>query len=61
MFASNFPVDSVVASFEEIYRGFELAIEHLDDRQKHLLFVENALQTYRISPNQNTSSGAEPA
>ncbi|MFK7966962.1 MAG: amidohydrolase [Burkholderiaceae bacterium] len=48
MFASNFPVDSVVASFEEIYRGFESVTEHLSDHQKHLLFVENALQTYRI-------------
>jgi len=49
MFASNFPVDSVVAEFAQIYRGFEAATEHLTEPQKQMLFADNALRIYRIN------------
>lgn len=49
MFASNFPVDSVIASFDEIYQGFEAATEHLSEQQRQMLFTDNALRIYRIN------------
>ena len=49
MFASNFPVDSLVASFRTIFDGF-LAITaalSTDDRRK--LFHDNAVRIYRLA------------
>jgi predicted TIM-barrel fold metal-dependent hydrolase len=48
MFASNFPVDSLVGSFDTIYDGFRAAVAglSLDDQRK--LFHDNAERIYRL-------------
>jgi predicted TIM-barrel fold metal-dependent hydrolase len=48
MFASNYPVDSLVATYDEIVAGFLSAIAHLpaDDRRK--LLHDNAERIYRV-------------
>ena len=49
MFASNFPVDSLVADFETIYRGFMRIVEHYPASEQRGLFCDNARRIYRIS------------
>ena len=48
MFASNFPVDGLVASFDTIYAGFKAIVADfpLSDRRK--LFHDNAVRLYRL-------------
>ena len=48
LFASNFPVDSLVGTFAEIFGGFRAAVANraIEDRQK--LFHDNAARIYRI-------------
>lgn len=48
MFASNFPVDSLVADFDTIYGGFMRIVEHLDATEQRKLFRDNARRIYRI-------------
>lgn len=48
MFASNFPVDSLVASFDEIFDGFIEITRDLDEGSRRRLFCDNAIDTYRI-------------
>ena len=48
MFASNFPVDSLVADFATIYDGFAEIVSGFSDEDKAALFVENARRIYRI-------------
>ena len=48
MFASNFPVDSLVASFDTIYQSFKRAVAHLPHPQICALFHDNARALYRI-------------
>ncbi len=48
MFASNFPVDSLVADFEIIYRGFMRIVEHYPASDQRGLFCDNARRIYRI-------------
>lgn len=47
MFASNFPVDSVCASFETIFGGFEASVRHLPENQRRALFHDNAMRIYQ--------------
>jgi predicted TIM-barrel fold metal-dependent hydrolase len=49
MFASNFPVDSLVAGFDTIYGGFMRIVEHLPLSDRRKLFGENARRIYRIA------------
>lgn len=49
MFASNFPVDSLVADFGTIFDGFMEAVRDTTPTEKRKLFHDNALRTYRIS------------
>jgi predicted TIM-barrel fold metal-dependent hydrolase len=46
MFASNFPVDKICASFEEIFTGFEEIVSDLTDSEQDQLFRRNAIRTY---------------
>lgn len=48
MFASNFPVDGLVGSFETIYDGFFASVSDrsIDDHRK--LFSDNAVRIYRL-------------
>jgi predicted TIM-barrel fold metal-dependent hydrolase len=48
MFASNYPVDSVCASFEEIFVGFAAMVADLSEEDKRRLFCDNALRLYRM-------------
>lgn len=46
MFASNFPVDSLVADFETIYDGFFESVADITDNEKRMLFHDNAVRIY---------------
>jgi predicted TIM-barrel fold metal-dependent hydrolase len=48
LFASNFPVDSLVACFDTIYTGFKRAVANLPRDQIRALFHDNAKALYRI-------------
>jgi predicted TIM-barrel fold metal-dependent hydrolase len=48
MFASNFPVDSLVASFTTIFDGFRRVTDDLPAEQQSALFCDNAARIYRI-------------
>ncbi|WP_111413676.1 amidohydrolase family protein [Billgrantia lactosivorans] len=48
MFASNFPVDSLVASFSTIFDGFMTITESFSEAERLKLFHDNARHFYRI-------------
>jgi predicted TIM-barrel fold metal-dependent hydrolase len=48
MFASNFPVDSLVADFETIYRGFLQIVERFPPSDQRKMFCDNARRIYRM-------------
>jgi len=48
MFGSNYPVDSGVATYEEIWSGYEQITSDLSDDERTALFSGTALRTYRI-------------
>lgn len=48
MFASNFPVDSLVAGYAEIYAGFFQITADFDDDDRLKLFCTNAQRFYRL-------------
>jgi predicted TIM-barrel fold metal-dependent hydrolase len=48
MFASNFPVDSLCASFDEIYSGFRDITGSLCALEQRALFHDNALRIYAM-------------
>ncbi|MBW4653487.1 MAG: amidohydrolase family protein [Kaiparowitsia implicata GSE-PSE-MK54-09C] len=48
MFASNFPVDSLVASFSTIFAGFAAIVADFPDADRDALFWANAARLYRI-------------
>jgi predicted TIM-barrel fold metal-dependent hydrolase len=48
MFASNYPVDSLVATFEEIYSSFFEITRDLPDAARRQLFHDTAARIYRL-------------
>jgi predicted TIM-barrel fold metal-dependent hydrolase len=48
MFASNYPVDSLCASFDDIARVLAAAISHLEPDDQDKIFYSNAIRIYRI-------------
>lgn len=48
MFASNFPVDGLVGSFDDIYSGFLKATDDLPTAEQAALFHDNAIRVYRL-------------
>ncbi len=46
MFASNFPVDSLCASFDDIFIGFETIVKDFSEVEKDALFRTNANRIY---------------
>jgi predicted TIM-barrel fold metal-dependent hydrolase len=48
MFASNFPVDSIVGSFTTIYDGFRAAVAERPLAEQRMLFGGNATRIYRL-------------
>ena len=47
-FASNFPVDAVYGTFDELYTTFSDLTAGLDEAARAKLFAENAERIYRI-------------
>jgi len=47
MFASNFPVDGMYGSFDELYTTFDAVTAGLDDDARDKLFATNAERIYR--------------
>jgi predicted TIM-barrel fold metal-dependent hydrolase len=50
MFASNFPVDGLVATFDTIYAGFGALVQDLSPPERQRLFCDNAVRFYRLPP-----------
>jgi predicted TIM-barrel fold metal-dependent hydrolase len=48
MFASNFPVDGLVASFDTIYAGFKTVVSDFPATDRRNLFHDNAVRIYRL-------------
>ena len=48
MFASNFPVDLLVATFDEIYGGFFEITRDMTEAARRGLFHDNAVRVYRL-------------
>lgn len=48
MFASNFPVDGLCASFDEIYSTFDEITRGFEKEERQALFHDNAVRTYRM-------------
>jgi predicted TIM-barrel fold metal-dependent hydrolase len=48
MFASNYPVDGLRASFDAIYSGFEAITSGMSERERRALFHDNAVRIYRM-------------
>lgn len=48
MFASNFPVDSLVATYETILSGFLVGIADRPAGEQRLLLHDNAMRIYRL-------------
>jgi predicted TIM-barrel fold metal-dependent hydrolase len=46
MFASNFPVDGVLASFDEIFDGFKEITSKMEEHEIKCLFHDNAIKYY---------------
>ena len=49
MFASNFPVDGLVASFDTIFNGFLTITAGFAEDERHRLFHDNAVRFYRLA------------
>ena len=48
MFARNYPVDSLVGSFDTIYAGFMATVADMPLALRRRLFHDNATRIYRI-------------
>ena len=48
MFASNFPVDSLCASFDTIFSGFREIVADFSDTEQRKLFHDNAVRIYAM-------------
>ena len=48
MFASNFPVDGLCASFDEIYAGFRQIVQGFAPLEQRALFHDNAVRIYAM-------------
>ena len=51
MFASNFPVDGLCASFATIFNGFREIVRDLPRADQQALFCDNARRIYRTVPS----------
>ncbi|MBL8697882.1 MAG: amidohydrolase family protein [Alphaproteobacteria bacterium] len=48
MFASNFPVDGLAGSFDDIFSGFKRVTSDLPPETRRALFHDNAVRIYRL-------------
>ncbi len=51
MFASNFPVDSLVGTYQEIYGGFLDITSGWSPTEQRAAFIDNAARIYRLDPD----------
>ena len=49
MFASNFPVDSLCATFATIFNGFRDIVRDFSPMEQRALFHDNAIRLYGIT------------
>jgi predicted TIM-barrel fold metal-dependent hydrolase len=56
MFASNFPVDSLVGSFETIFSGFDQITRAFSESERAALFQDNARRIYRFLDSARSTS-----
>jgi predicted TIM-barrel fold metal-dependent hydrolase len=61
MFASNFPVDSLCGSFDDIYSGFKAIVADLPVADQERLFYSNAQRVYRCEPCAIDRAWPEPS
>jgi predicted TIM-barrel fold metal-dependent hydrolase len=59
MFASNFPVDSLCGSFDDIYSGFKQIVRDLSEAGQEQLFYSNARRIYRCEPSATAQTWPE--
>jgi len=48
MFASNYPVEGLCASFDEIYAGFRQIVKGFATLEQRALFHDNAVRIYAM-------------
>ena len=48
MFGSNFPVEKLYVSYQELYASYLEIIDSFSDSEKHALMAGNAIQFYRL-------------
>ncbi len=60
MFASNFPVDGLVATFDTIYGGFKAIVEDFSLADRRRLFHDNAVRLYRLPSLRRSPAAARP-
>jgi predicted TIM-barrel fold metal-dependent hydrolase len=48
MFASNFPVDAMYGTFDDLYNTFDAVTAGLDEESRRKLFADNAARVYRF-------------
>jgi predicted TIM-barrel fold metal-dependent hydrolase len=53
MFASNFPVDGLTGSFEEIFTVYKALTRGLPEADRRALFHDTACRVYRIGHTAN--------
>jgi predicted TIM-barrel fold metal-dependent hydrolase len=49
MFASNFPVDGLCGSFDEIFSGFRTIVRDFSAAEQRALFHDNAIRLYGMT------------
>ena len=60
MFASNFPVDGLVATFDTIYGGFKAIVKEFSLAERRRLFHDNAVRLYRLPSSPQPQAAAGP-
>jgi predicted TIM-barrel fold metal-dependent hydrolase len=61
MFASNFPVDGLRVSFDQMFQDFKRMTGTLSASDRRKLFHDNAARFYRISEQRNPGSPVTPS
>lgn len=56
MFASNYPVDSLCATFDQIFDGFAAIVGEFSEAERRALFHDNAMRLYAIPSPAPTSA-----
>lgn len=52
MFASNYPIDKAVISYDELYTAFKTTVANRSEADQEKLFYGNAIKFYRLAENE---------